>query len=427
MSRPDLAHPPLDELRILDLTQVAAGPYATFLLGFMGAQVIKVESCSRMDISRGRAKPTPGEYRNYPGGEPGERPWNRSAHHVHRNVNKLSVTLDLSKDGGKAVFLELAKVCDVLMENYRAPVMDRLGLGYGEISKANPQLIYLKISSQGATGPERDYGSLGSTLEQTAGIASVTGYEDGAPMMTNETFPDPLVGILAVGAVMAGLRRRSKTGIGGFIDLSQREATVGVLGEAQLDYSVTGRVAGPAGNTHPDMAPQGVYSCLGDDMWVAISVGSHEEWLGLCRALGRPALAVEPGFQTVMERRQNQKKLDGIISQWTGQRDHYQVMHLLQAHGVAAGAVLKGSETIADPHLDARGFWDLVDHPDVGQYKQVSTPWKLSANPRKEATPAPDLGEHNEYVLGDLLGLAAVDIERLAEGGIIGARPLGAD
>jgi len=227
-----LARPALEGLRILDLTQVAAGPYAAFLLGFMGAQVIKVESCSRMDISRGRANPTTaGEFRSYPGGEPGERPWNRSAHHVHRNINKLSVTLDLSKERGKELFLGLAKICDLLMENYRAPVMDRLGLGYEAVSKANPQLIYLKISSQGDTGPERDYGSLGSTLEQTAGIASVTGYEDGVPMMTNETFPDPLVGILAVGAVLAGLRRRRKTGFGGFIDLSQREATVGVLGE----------------------------------------------------------------------------------------------------------------------------------------------------------------------------------------------------
>ena len=423
-----MARPALEGLRILDLTQVAAGPYAAFLLGFMGAQVIKVESCSRMDISRGRANPTtPGEYRSYPGGVPGERPWNRSAHHVHRNVNKLSVTLDLSKDRGKELFLELAMICDVLMENYRAPVMDRLGLGYEAVSKANPQLVYLKISSQGDTGPERDYGSLGSTLEQTAGIASVTGYEDGVPMMTNETFPDPLVGILGVGAVMAGLRRRRKTGVGGFIDLSQREATVGVLGEALLDHSVTGRVAGPAGNTHPGMAPQGVYPCLGDDMWLAISVGSHEEWLGLCRALGRPALAGEPGFQTAVERRQNREKLDQIISQWTGQRDHYQAMHLLQAHGVAAGAVLKGGETIVDPHLEARDFWDVVDHPEAGVYKQVTTPWKLSENPRQEATPAPGLGQHNEYVLGDLLGLAPEDVTALADEGIIGTRPLEAD
>ena len=424
---PASARPVLDGLRILDLTQVAAGPYATFLLGFMGAQVIKVESCSRMDISRGSVKPTPGQYRSYPAGKPGDTPWNRSAHHVQRNVNKLSVTLDLSNERGKELFLELAKICDLLVENYRAPVMDRLGLGYDTVAQVNPQIIYLKISSQGATGPERDYGSLGSTLEQTAGVASVTGYEDGVPMMTNETFPDPLVGILAVGAVMAGLRRRSQTGTGGFIDLSQREATVGLLGDAVLDHSVTGHVAGPVGNTHPEMVPQGIYPCLGDDMWVAISVGSQGEWLGLCQALDRPSLADEPGFQTAVERRQNRDKLDEIISQWTAQRDHYQVMHLLQGRGVAAGAVLKGGETIADPHLEARAFWDLVDHPEAGVYKQVTTPWKLSKNPRGQATPAPNLGEHNGYVVEELLGLGSEEFQGLVDAGIVGTRPVGAD
>ena len=129
----------------------------------------------------------------------------------------------------------------------------------------------------------------------------------------------------------------------------------------------------------------------------------------------------------ILVKRVVQEFLDQIISEWTGQRDHYQVMHLLQAHGVAAGAVLKGSETIADPHLQARGFWDLVDHPEAGVYKQVTTPWKLSENPRKEATPAPGLGEHNAYVLQDLLGLAPKDVQDLADEGIVGTRPLGAE
>ncbi len=227
--------PALDGLRVLDLTQVAAGPYSTMLLAFMGAEVIKVESCSRMDINRGRARPAPGDIRVYPGGEPGERPWNRAAHHVHRNINKLSVTLDLGAPRGKEIFLDLARICDVLVENYRASVMDRLGLGYDAISQANPQLIYVKISSQGDSGPERDYGSLGSTLEQTAGLASVTGYEGGPPLMTNETYPDPVVGILAFGALMAALRRRRATGRGCLVDLSQREVTSMLLGEAFLD------------------------------------------------------------------------------------------------------------------------------------------------------------------------------------------------
>ena len=418
--------PALEGLRVLDLTQVAAGPYATLLLGLMGAEVIKLESCSRMDINRGNAHPRPGDPRVYPNGDPGERPWNRTAHHVHRNINKFGVTLDLAAPQGKELFLSLARISDVLVENYRASVMDRLELGYDAVTKVNPQLVYVKISSQGATGPERDYGSLGSTLEQTAGLASITGSQDQRPSMSNDTFPDPVVGILAVGAVMAGLRRRNREARGCFVDLSQREATVGLMGEHYLDYSANGVVAKPMGNRHPDMAPQGVYPCDGDDMWVAMSVGSDAEWQGLCRALNLPDLAQDPRFVDRESRRRNQDALDQIITGWTQERDHYQAMHLLQAQGVPAGAVVKGSEAIVDPHLEARGFWDVVDHPEAGVYKQTTTPWILSKSLRKQATPARGLGEDNGYVLGELLGLRQQELQELETAGVIGTRPTGA-
>jgi crotonobetainyl-CoA:carnitine CoA-transferase CaiB-like acyl-CoA transferase len=405
------------------MTQIAAGPYATLLLGFMGAEIIKVESCLRMDINRGLARPTPETYRMYPQGIPGERPWNRSAHHIHRNSNKRSVTLDLASPQGKGLFLQLTAICDALIENYRASVLDRLGLGYAQLSAANPQLVYVKISSQGATGPEKDYGSLGSTLEQTAGLASITGYEDGRPLMTNETYPDPVVGVLAVGALMAALRRRRQTGKGACIDLSQREVAVTLLGEAVVDYSLSGRVAAPIGNRHPLMAPHGVYPCQGDDLWVAIAVRSDAEWRGLCHAIGQPELAEDARFATLPGRWQNQRPLDEILSAWARGRDHYQAMQLLQDHGVPAGPVLTAGEVIVDPHLEARGFWDTVEHPEAGTYRQVSTPWRLSKSPRRVSSPAPGLGEHNDYVLGELLGLSPQEIAALEVQGIIGTHP----
>ena len=420
-----MTNPALQGLRILDMTQIAAGPYATLLLGFMGAEIIKVESCTRMDINRGLARPTPETLRMYPQGVPGERPWNRTAHHIHRNVNKQSLTLDLGSEPGKELFLKLVGICDALFENYRASVLDRLGLGYDVLSRVNPQLVYVKISSQGATGPERDYGSLGSTLEQTAGLASITGYGDSRPLMTNETYPDPVVGILAVGALLAALRQRRQTGTGTFIDLSQREVAVTLLGEGVVDVSLSGRVAAPIGNAHPCMAPHGVYPCRGEDMWVAIAVGSDDEWHGLCEAIGRPELAADAGFATVLMRQRNRAALDEILSAWTRQRDHYDVMHLLQARGVPAGAVLKGGEVIADPHLEARQFWDTVDHPEVGTYRQVTTPWKLSQYPRRETMPAPGLGEHNQDILEKLLGLSTQEIAALEAQGVIGTRPVG--
>jgi benzylsuccinate CoA-transferase BbsF subunit len=417
----------LEGLRILDMTQIAAGPYATLLLGFMGAEIIKVESCARMDINRGQARPAAETYRMYPQGVPGERPWNRAAHHIHRNVNKQSVTLDLASGPGKELFLRLAAICDALIENYRASVLDRLGLGYAVLSAVNPQLVYVKISSQGVTGPERDYGSLGSTLEQTAGLASITGYGDGRPLMTNETYPDPVVGILAVGALIAALRRRRQAGTGTFVDLSQREATVALLGEAVVDYSLSGRVAAPLGNAHRLMVPHGVYPCQGDDMWVALAVGSDEEWRGLCQAIGQPGLAEDARFATLPVRRRNQPALDEILSAWSRARHHYQAMHILQAHGVPAGAVLNGAEVIADPQLEARTFWDVVHHPEAGLYRQVTTPWRLSKHPRRATSPAPGLGEHNRYVLGELLGLSVAEIATLEAQGIVGTRPTGTD
>ena len=415
--------PALGGLRILDLSQVAAGPYATMFLGFMGAEVIKIESLSRMDINRGKARPSPDDLRVYPDGDPGEHPWNTTAHHVHRNINKRSLTLDLGAKRGKELFLELAKVCDVLVENYRGSVMDRLGLGYDVVSRLNPGLIYMKISSQGANGPEANYGSLGSTLEQTAGLASITGYDDDLPLMTNLVYPDPVVGILSFGALMTALRRRLKTGSGCLVDLSQREVTTMLLGEAILDFSVTGRIAGTMGNRHRDMAPQGVYPCSGEDMWVAISVSSDEEWESLCKVMGQPHLATDSRFADPKSRRNNHDDIDLVISTWTETQDHYQVMYLLQAQGVPAAPVLKGGEVIDDPHLESRGFWDVVNHPEAGTYKQVTTPWLLSNSPRATSTPAPGLGEHNYQVLSGLLGLSKSEINALAQKGVIGNTP----
>jgi crotonobetainyl-CoA:carnitine CoA-transferase CaiB-like acyl-CoA transferase len=175
------------------------------------------------------------------------------------------------------------------------------------------------------------------------------------------------------------------------------------------------------------MAPHGVYPCQGDDLWVAIAVGSDAEWHGLCHAIGRPELADDARFATLSGRWQNQRALDDILTAWTRGRDHYQAMHLLQRYGVPAGPVLTAGEVIVDAHLEARGFWDTVDHSEAGTYRQVSTPWKLSKSPRRVTSPAPGLGEQNNYVLGELLGLSAQEIAALEAKGIIGTHPVGMD
>jgi crotonobetainyl-CoA:carnitine CoA-transferase CaiB-like acyl-CoA transferase len=162
-------------------------------------------------------------------------------------------------------------------------------------------------------------------------------------------------------------------------------------------------------------------------MWVAIAVGTDDAWRGLCRAIAQPELAADARFATPLLRRRNQAALDEILATWTRARDHYDAMHTLQAHGVPAGAVLNGGEVIADPHLEARAFWDTVEHPEVGTYRQVTTPWKMSLHPRRATSPAPNLGEHNHAVLGELLGLSAREISTLEAQGIIGTRPKGVE
>ena len=397
---------PLTGLRILDLTQVAVGPYTTMLCAQMGAEVIKLESAKRADTSRGATVPKHHQLHLYPDRDPGEEPWNRKADFMQRNRNKLGITLDLASKEGKELFLKLVPLCDVVVENFRANVMDRLGLGWGELVTRNSQLVYLKLTAQGNTGPERNYGSLGYTMECLGGLASITGYLDGKPMMSNETYPDPVAGVLAVGALLAAIRRRRKTGEGALIDLSQREVTTCLIGDTVLDYSMNGRVQGPLGNRHPYRAPQGVYPCKGEDAWVAISIGSDGEWEGLCRALGNAEWAKDPRFTDSFGRQKHQDDLDPYLMEFTLQHAPYEVMDLLQANGVPAGAVLKGREAPKDPHLAARGWWDWSEFPTIGKpYAYIGQPWRLSNSPPVRSKPAPKLGEHNQYVYGDLLGV----------------------
>jgi crotonobetainyl-CoA:carnitine CoA-transferase CaiB-like acyl-CoA transferase len=470
----------LDGVRILDLSQVAIGPYATLLLAGLGAQVIKVESDRRADTSRGAVQPTTQSQMNqYPRGDPGERPWNRAALFNHRNRGKLGITLDFTTPRGKDLLLRLVSVSDALVENFRASVLERQGLDWETIRGQNPRIVYLKLSSQGATGPERDYGSLGSTLEQTAGIASITGYTDGIPLLTNETYPDPVAGILGAGALIGGLRRVRQTGRGQFIDLSQREATVGLLGEAMMDFALNRRVAGPLGNRHPSMAPHGVYPCkpaLTPDpspaerergaqanldpqrigrsdwasdqadtqsqtrlpspapagegsgvragSWIAIAIETDGQWQSLRSTMGDPEWSRDPRFDTVAGRWRHQDEIDAKLAEWTACSDHHELTHRLQAHGVPAGAVLDGVEVLADPQLVARGWWEPVTPPEIGEpFPMITPPWRMSGSPYQPLPPAPRLGEYNEFVYREILGLSAEELEADREAGVTSTEP----
>ncbi len=408
---------PLEGVRILDLTMVWAGPYATRILGDMGAEIIKIESLQVFDLLRALGGSPPGT----------ERPWNKSAYFNHNNRNKLSATLNLRDPAGKALLLGLVEHCDVVIENYSATVMDRLGLDYATLKSVKPDIIMVSMPGHGKTGPERDRVAYGTNVEQLAGIVSVSGYEGGEPQKSGISFGDPMAGTAAVGAVASALHYRERTGKGQCVDLAQREALSGFIGEYMVAYSMNHELPRLMGNKHPFHAPHGVYPCAPgydeDDAFVAIAVETNDQFRTLSGLIGQPALADDPRFSTAVERHRNQDQLTEAIAAWTGQQDKLAAMDRLQAAGVPAGAVLSVGDLATSPHLRARGFFEQVVDPEAGTREMEGPAWILSTNPAHIQRPAPNLGEHNEYVLQELLGVSDAELAELEARGIVGTVP----
>ena len=409
----------LDGLRIIDLTQVYAGPYATKLLADMGAEVIRIESPVR--AGRGSVKGRRDDH--YPDKAPGERPYNRNAYYNELNRNKLAISLDLRHPKGKEVFKKLVAVGDVVIENYSARVMGNFGLEYPVLREIKPDLIMVSMPAYGMTGPYRDYVSFGTGIEAMVGMSQLTGYADGPPLMLGIAYADPTGGTNAALAVLMALYFRRKTGRGQYIDLSLREAITPLMGEAIMDYAMNRRVQMRAGNRHPFMAPHNAYRCKGQDNWVAIAVGTDEEFAAFCRVMGRPELAEDERFVDQISRWKNQEVLDGIIYEWTREREHYDVMRQLQEAGVRAGAVLNVAEVVRDPHLRARGYFEKVTHPEVGAHDHPGVSWKMSRTPGSIRTHAPLYAEHNDYVLRQLLRLSDEEIAQLEREEVITSVP----
>lgn len=404
---------PLAGIRVVDLTMVWAGPFGTRLLGDYGAEVIKVEGPGQWDLLRGL------------GGIPRtvDRWYNRAAYFNHNNRNKYSAAIDLRQEAGRDLLLQLLAKSDVLVENYRANVMDNLGLSFEEVRAVNPRIVYVSMPGHGKTGPEAHYVTYGTNVEQLAGLVSVSGYEGGEPLKTGFSYGDPTAGLAVPAAVALGLRQRNRTGEGVHIDLAQRENLTGFVGEYLVDYSMNRELRAPAGNTHPHFAPHGVYPSGGEDRWITIACENDEQFGELCRAMQREELAEDDRFATMAARKANEQELDAIIEEWTAMWGHYEAMHILQRHGVPAGAVLTIPEVMSDPQLRARGAWSEQVHPDAGAWEVETPPWNLPRTPGHARIPAPGFAEHNSYVFRDLLGLDEETIARLYADGVTADEP----
>jgi len=402
---------PLEGIRVVDLTMMWAGPYATHLLGEMGAEVIKIESPRAWDNVRTL----------FP--IPGPEPWNASFYFNDYNREKKSLTLDLAQPRGRELFLALVSRSDAVIENYRADVLDRLGIGWDALRAARPDIILVSMAGFGKTGADRELVGFGPIVEQMAGLTSLTGYgDDGVPYKTGISYGDPVAGTAAAGALVLALIQRRRTGRGACIDLAQREVMAEMLGEAFVAASLRGEEPVHRGNRDARFAPQGVYPCQGKEQWLALSVRSDAEWRALCGVIGAPELA---GL-TAAERRVRHDELDAALERWTRTQDAAAAQDALQARRIPAARMLDSDSVHWDPHLLARDAWDFLRHPRMQPYPQPVPAWRLlEANPRPRR-PAPLFGEHNREILCGLLGVAEAELAELAAAGVIGDAPVGA-
>ena len=415
---------PLKNYRILDLSRIWAGPYCTKLMADLGAEVIKLESLSVYDSHRGPVNPARGIV-SYPEGEPGEEPWNRNGWFNCLHFSKYGVTLELTSDEGRRVFEQLLSVSDVLIENFRQGSLERLGYDYATLRRHCPDLIYVSMPAFGNTGPWKGYLGYGIGQEQLSGMAHVTGYPGDGPMKSGINHGDPITGSHAAGLLLAALRHRRRTGEGMYIDVSQQESSVALMGGEALAFQMTGQEPERRGNRSRWYAPCNSYPCMGEDRWITIAATGDAQWASLASAMGAPELAGDPRFATAEARLANQDELDGIIAAWTRGQDVFQLAQRLQAVGVPAGPVLRGPDLLEDPHYRERGTFVTVDHPQVGPRQYPGLAWKMSATPGEIRSPAPMLGQHNREVYGELLGLTAPDIDALEQQGVIGTKPTG--
>ncbi|MBA4181053.1 MAG: hypothetical protein C0506_10735 [Anaerolinea sp.] len=401
---------PLYGVRVLDLTRVWSGPIAGRLLADLGADVIHVESPWNRGLQV-RDVSVAALSHLYPDDDGGERQWNRSGGFNKLARNKRAVTLNLQDERGRSVFAELVRHADVVLENYSPRVMPQLGFGFADLQRLNPSIVYTAISGYGSTGPGQNRVALGPVIEAAVGLTAMMGYWDSGPYRSGVAWADPVAGMSAVGGTLVGLWDRAASGSQPQrVEVAMSEAMATFVGEELLAVQVRGTNAPRLGNRDLKHAPQGAYRCAGEDRWLAISVTSDDEWRALCEvaALGSSLAAL-----SVSERHKRHDEIDQEITAWTQAQSPWRATDRLQSSGVIATPVSDGRDLVEDPHLDIRGFWAEMDHPDVGRRRYPGSPIKLSETPGTYRFPPPGLGEHNQDVYVGLLGMSGEDLAAL--------------
>lgn len=397
----------LEGVRILDFSWGAVGPYANSLLALMGAEVIKVETRKKIDIMRRTLDPVT----RLP-----QDPDTSPLFHAS-NAGKLGLTVNVSYPEAREVIRKLVAVSDAVVESLRPGVSKRLGLDYETLCQVNPSLVQVSVSAAGSYGPDSQAIGYAPTFAAMSGLGFVTGYPGGQP--TEIRFSVDMMGALTNAyAIMSALIHRQRTGQGQWVDFSCREAITNLVAEFLVDYTLNGKEGERQGNRDEFWAPHNCYPCKGEDRWVSIAVTTEEEWRALCKAMGSPAWTKDPKFAIALSRWEHQDELDELISQWTRDYLHTEVMEKLQAVGVAAVPSFDVGDLYQDPHMQAQEAYAIAERPKLGAKVIMRAPWEFSRTP-SEAKLGPTLGADNEYLLKEVLGLPEEQYRDLEARGVL--------
>ena len=386
-------------LKVADFCWVGVGPIVGRILAEFGATVIRVESETRPDPLR----TMPPFKDNKPG-------LNRSVFYTGPNCNKRSLALDLNNPKARKVAKKLIAWSDIMGESFGPGVMKKWGLGYDEVKKINPEIIYYSTCMQGQTGPHRSFRGFGLHMAGLSGLYHILGWPDLEPVGPYGAYADFIAWLWMRALVLAALDYKRRTGKGQYIDLSQLEASMHFLTPLLLDYHVNRRDSPRAGNADKYSCPHGVYPCLGKENWIALAVENEGEWKGFCEALGNPPWCGDPRFSTFPARKANEDELNRLIGEWTRRFEAFYLMGHLQSHGVGAGVVLKSSQAYEDPQLNHRPVRVILDHPEIGPHGYPTTGSVFSKMSSRFWRHAPLLGQDTDWVLRDVLKLSEGEI-----------------
>ncbi|MBI4640112.1 MAG: CoA transferase [Candidatus Tectomicrobia bacterium] len=392
---------PLDNVKVVDLTRVLAGPFSTMILSDLGAEVIKIEVPEGGDEARG-VSPFKG---------------NVSAYFMSINRGKKSVTLNLKDPRGKEIFLKLARWADVVVENFRPGVMEKLGLGYERLKGVNPGLVYAACSGFGQTGPYAQRPAYDMIIQGMSGVISITGEANRPPVRVGVSIGDLAAALYTTVGILTALHERERSGTGQMLDIAMLDALIALLENAIARYDVTGEVPRPMGSRHPSITPFQVFSS--QDGYVVLAISSDAQWEKFCRKVGRDDLADDLRFKTSASRSQHADLLIPIVEEiMKGRTTEEWVDEMLQV-GVPCGPLHTVDQALNDPHTKARKMLAEVSHPKAGRFRMASNPIKFSKGEIEITKPAPDLGEHTDEILMGILGMTKEEIGTLRNDGVV--------